>query len=109
MAREEFSKCPQCGIGTLKPTGEAAKMTDPDTGAVTTDYSEYKCDECGYPQGGKAKVVAANEQAAISESTNTTTTTSSPEATTAAVQSAIEAVGAAVEGGKDKGNEGTTR
>ena len=108
MAREEFSKCPQCGIGTLKPTGGVAKMTDPDTGTVTTEYREYKCDKCGYPQGGKAKVVAANEQASISESANTTTT-SSPEATTAAVQSAVEAVGAVVEEDKDKGNAGTTR
>ena len=82
-------------------------MTDPDTGTATADYSEYKCDNCGYPQGGKAKVVAANEQAAISESTNTTNTTSSPAATTAAVQSAVEAVGAAVVEYKDKGKEGT--
>ena len=67
MARGEFDKCPQCGIGTLKPTGGTAKMTDPDTGTATADYSECKCDNCGYPQGGKAKVVAANEQAAISE------------------------------------------
>jgi predicted RNA-binding Zn-ribbon protein involved in translation (DUF1610 family) len=106
MARGEFDKCPQCGIGTLKPTGGTAKMTDPDTGTATADYNKYKCDNCGYPQSRQAKVVAANEQAAISESTNTTTT-NSPEATTAAVQSAVEAVGTAVEEDKDKGNEGT--
>lgn len=106
MARGEFDKCPQCGTETLKPTGGTAKMTDPDTGTATADYSEYKCDNCGYPQSGQAKVVAANEQAAISESTNTTTT-SSPAATTAAVQSAVEAVGEAVEEDKDKGKEGT--
>ena len=114
MARGEFDKCPQCGIGTLKPTEGTAKMTDPDTGTATADYSEYKCDSCGYPQGGNAKVVAANEQAAISESTNTPTT-SSPAATTAAVQSAVEAVGTTEEEeeeeeeeeDKDKGKEGT--
>ncbi|MDQ3881891.1 MAG: hypothetical protein M3249_01865 [Thermoproteota archaeon] len=106
MARGEFDKCPQCGIGTLKSIGGAAKMTDPDTGTATADSSEYKCDNCGYPQGGQAKVVAANEQAAIGESTNTTTT-SSPAATAAAAQSAVEAVGAAVEDDKDKGKEGT--
>ena len=106
MAKGEFDKCPQCGIGTLKPTGGTAKMTDPDTGTATADYSEYKCDNCGYPRSGQAKAVAANEQAAISESTDTTTT-SSPAATTAAVQSAVEAVGAAVEEDKDKGKEGT--
>jgi hypothetical protein len=106
MSRGEIDKCPQCGMGTLKSTGRTAKMTDPDTGTATTDYSEYKCDNCGYPQSGQAKVVAANEQAAISESTNTTTT-NSPEATTAAVQSTVEAVGAAVEEDKDKGKEGT--
>jgi hypothetical protein len=105
MARGEFDKSPQCGIGTLRPTGGTAKMTDPDTGTATADYSEYKCDNCGYPQGGKAKAVAANEQAAISESTNTPTT-SSPAAITAAVQSAVEAVGTTEED-KDKGKEGT--
>lgn len=73
---------------------------------MTNDLG-YKCDSCGYPEGGQAKVVAANEQAAISESTNTTNTTSSPAATTAAVQSAVEAVGAAVVEYKDKGKEGT--
>jgi len=73
---------------------------------VTNDLG-YKCDSCGYPEGGQAKVVAANEQAAISETTNTTTTTSSPAATTAAVQSAVEAVGVAVVEDKDRGKEGT--
>ena len=69
---------------------------------MTNDLRGYKCDNCGYPEGGQAKVVAANEQAAISESTNTTTTTSSPAATMAAVQSAVEAVGAAEEEGKER-------
>jgi hypothetical protein len=61
MAREEFSKCPECGVGTLRPTGEVAKMTDPDTGTVTRDYREYKCDNCGYPDKGKAKVATVSE------------------------------------------------
>jgi hypothetical protein len=103
---EEFQQCPNCKVGRLRPTGLAAISSDPQTNRVTNDLRDYTCDSCGYPEGGQAKVVAANEQAAISESTNTTTT-SSPAATTAAVQSAVEAVGAAVVEGKDKGKEGT--
>jgi hypothetical protein len=102
---EEFQLCPNCKAGRLRPTGLAATSADPQTNRVTNDLRGYKCDNCGYPEGGQAKVVAANEQAAISESTNTTTTTSSPAATTAAVQSAVEAVGAAVEEYKDKDKE----
>jgi hypothetical protein len=97
---EEFQLCPNCKAGRMRPTGLAATSADPQTNRVTNDLRGYKCDNCGYPEGGQAKVVAANEQAAISESTNTIT--SSPAATTAAVQSAVEAVGAAVEGDKDK-------
>jgi hypothetical protein len=103
---EQFQLCPNCKVGRLRPTGLAATSSDPQTNRVTNDLG-YKCDSCGYPEGGQAKVVAANEQAAISESTNTTNTTSSPAATTAAVQSAVEAVGAAVVEYKDKGKEGT--
>src|SRR5215216_2240243 len=94
LGEEEFQLCPNCKVGRLRPTGLAATSSDPQTNRVTNDLG-YKCDSCGYTEGGQAKVVAANEQAAISESTNTTTTTSSPAATTAAVQSAVEAVGAA--------------
>ncbi|MFL6477107.1 MAG: hypothetical protein ACJ70Y_09040 [Nitrososphaera sp.] len=103
---EEFQLCPNCKVGRLRPTGLAATSSDPQTNRVTNDLG-YKCDSCGYPEGGQAKVVAANEQAAISETTNTTTTTSSPAATTAAVQSAVEAVGVAVVEDKDRGKEGT--
>src|SRR3712207_905533 len=102
---EEFQLCPNCKVGRLRPTGLAAISSDPQTNRVTNDLG-YKCDRCGYPEGGQAKVIAANEQAAISESTDTTTTTSSPAATTAAVQSAVEAVGAAVVEDKDKGKDG---
>jgi predicted nucleic-acid-binding Zn-ribbon protein len=104
---EEFQLCPNCKVGRLRPTELAATSSDPQTNRATNDFRGYKCDSCGYPEGGQAKVVAANEQAAISESTDTTTTTSSPAATTAAVQSAIEAVGAAAEEDTDKGKEGT--
>jgi hypothetical protein len=101
---EEFQLCPNCKVGLLRPAGLAARSSDPQTNRATNDFWGYKCDSCGYPEGSQAKVVAANEQAAISESTNTTTTTS-PAATTAAVQSAVEAVGTAVEEDKDKGKE----
>ena len=78
MAREEFDTCPKCGVGKMKPIGGATSATsaDPDTNRLTGDsYQEYKCDNCGHPQEGYAKVVAVNEQEAISEATNTTTTT----------------------------------
>ena len=102
---EEFQLCPNCKVGRLRPTGLAATNSDPQTNRVTNDLRGYKCDSCGHPEGGQAKVVAANEQAVISESTNTTTT-SSPAATTAAVQSAVEAVGAVVEEDNNAGKEG---
>ncbi len=74
MAREEFDTCPKCGIGKMKPTGGAASATsaDPDTNRLTGDYyQEYKCDSCGYPEGGQAKAVQVNEQDVIRESKNT--------------------------------------
>jgi hypothetical protein len=92
MARGEFDTCPKCGVGKMKPTGGAASATsaDPDTNRLTGDsYQEYKCYNCGHPQEGYAKVVAVNEQEAISEATNTTTTCS-PAATAAAQESAEE-------------------
>jgi hypothetical protein len=60
MAREEFSKRPECRVGTLR-TGGATTITDPDTGTVTRDYREYKCDNCGYPDKCKAKVATVSE------------------------------------------------
>ena len=80
MAREEFDTCPRCGVGKMKPTGGAASATsaDPDTNRLTGDsYQEYKCDSCGYPEGGQAKAVAVNEQEGIGESVNTSRNNSS--------------------------------
>jgi hypothetical protein len=74
MAREEFDTCPKCRIGKMKPTGGAASTTsaDPDTNRLTGDsYQEYKCDSCGYPEGGQAKAVQVKEQEGIVESMNT--------------------------------------
>ena len=73
MASEEFDTCPKCGIGKMKPTGGAASATsaDPDTNRLTGDYyQEYKCDSCGYPEGGQAKAVQVNNQDVIRESMN---------------------------------------
>ncbi len=101
MAREEeFQLCPNCKVGRLRLTGLAATSSDPQTNRVTNDLRGYKCDSCGYSEGGQAKVVAVNEQEAIRESTNTTTITSSPAATTAAAQAAAEA--AEEEEGKER-------
>jgi len=101
---EEFQLCPNCKVGRLRPTGLAATSADPQTNRVTNDFRGYKCESCGYSKGGQAKVVAANEQAVISEATNNTTT-SSPAVATAAVQSAVEAAGMAVEEDIDKEKE----
>ena len=97
---EEFQLCPNCKVGRLRLTGLAATSTDPQTNRVTNDLRGYKCDSCGYSEGGQAKVIAVNEQEAIRESTNTTTITSSPAATTAAAQAAAET--AAEEEGKER-------
>ena len=76
MAREEeLETCPKCGVGKMKPTGGAASATsaDPDTNRLTGDYyQEYKCDSCGYPEGGQAKAVqVSDEKEGIGESMNT--------------------------------------
>ena len=103
MAREEeFQLCPNCKVGRLRLTGLAATSSDPQTNRVTNDLRDYKCDSCGYSEGGQAKVVAVNEQEAIRESTNTTTITSSPTATTSAAQAAAEAAETAE---KEEGKE----
>jgi hypothetical protein len=65
MAREEFDTCPKCGVGKMKPIGGATSATsaDPDTNRLTGDsYQEYKCDSCGYPEGGQAKAVQVNDE-----------------------------------------------
>jgi predicted nucleic-acid-binding Zn-ribbon protein len=81
MAREEeFETCPKCGVGKMKPIGGAASATstDPDTNRLTGDYyQEYKCDSCGYPEGGQAKAVAVNEQEGIGKSVNISRNSSS--------------------------------
>ena len=95
MVREEFNTCKVCGIGKMRPTGGAATSADPETNRVTGDYREYKCDNCGNPQGGKAKVLQVNEQVEMGESTSTTT--SSPAAIEAAQEAGAEAVEEAAE------------
>jgi hypothetical protein len=93
LSSEQLQTCSVCGVGKLRPTGGLGMARDEEKDMVTTDYTEYKCDnpQCSFAQSsGKANVAVANEQAVISESTNPTTT-SSPAATTAAVQSAVKA------------------
>jgi predicted nucleic-acid-binding Zn-ribbon protein len=81
MASEEFDTCPKCGVGKMKPTGGAISATsaDPDTNRLTgNSYQEYKCDSCGYPEGGQAKAVqVSEEQEGIGKSMNAPTTSSS--------------------------------
>ena len=93
MARREFDSCPKRGIGKMKPTGGAPSATsaDPDTNRLTGgSYQEYKCDNCGHSQEGYAKVVAVNEQEAISEATNTTTTSRAQRATGSRIAKSID-------------------
>ena len=75
MARKDFDTCPKCGTGKMKPTGGATSATsaDPDTNRLTNDYyQEYKCDSCGYPEGGQAKAVkVSDEKEEMGESVNT--------------------------------------
>jgi len=44
---------------------------DPNTNRVTGDERDYKCDSCGYPHGGVAKVITVNEQLNMGEDMNT--------------------------------------
>jgi hypothetical protein len=49
----------------MKPTGGAISDTsaDPDKNRLTGDsYQEYKCDSCGYPEGGQAKAVQVSDE-----------------------------------------------
>lgn len=100
---EEFQLCSNCKVGRLGLTGLAATSSDPQTNRVTNDLRGYKCDSCGYSEGGQAKVVAVNEQEAIRESTNTATITSSPATTTAAAQAVAEAAETSAE--EEEGKE----
>jgi ribosomal protein S27E len=74
MARKNFDTCPKCGTGKMKPTGGATSTTsaDPDTNRLTSDYyQEYKCDSCGYPEGGQTKAVqVSDEKEGMEESVN---------------------------------------
>jgi hypothetical protein len=75
MASEKFDICPKCGVGKMKPIGGAASATsaDPDTNRLMgVNYQEYKCDSCGYPEGGQAKAVYVNEQEGIVEESRNT-------------------------------------
>jgi hypothetical protein len=66
----EFNDCPKCKVGKMKPTGGAATSNDPNTGRETGFYREYKCDNCGYPEGGYQKVAGVNEVIGANEGNN---------------------------------------
>ncbi len=62
----------------MKLIGGAATSTDREKNRVTGDYREYKCDNCGYPEGGQAKVVqVSDEQEGVGESRNTSRSSNS--------------------------------
>ncbi len=52
----------------MKPTGGASISNYPNTGKETGFQRDYKCDNCGYPHGGKAIVLGINEQVDIRDS-----------------------------------------
>jgi hypothetical protein len=68
MSQTEFNNCPECKVGKMRPTGGAAVTNDPQTGRETGFQRDYKCDNCGYPHGGKAIVLGVNEQVNIRDS-----------------------------------------
>ena len=70
MAREEFDICPKCGVAKMKPTGLAETSADPQTNRKSGNLSGDKCDNCGYPESGEAKVSQANGQVNLGESAN---------------------------------------
>jgi hypothetical protein len=71
MSRRGFNKCPECKVGTLRPTGEATTNMNLDTGKVKGDSRGYKCDNpaCGYAQDGVARVSQNNEGLNVTDST----------------------------------------
>ena len=71
MSRREFNKCPECNLGTLRPTGEPTTSMNPDTGKVEGDSRGYKCDNpaCGYLRDGVARVFQNNKDLNVTDST----------------------------------------
>lgn len=67
MARTEFNDCPECKAGKMMPLSKVGEDRDPETNRVTGDYREYKCNNCGYPHGGKAIVATVNEVVGTTE------------------------------------------
>ena len=70
MSQTEFNKCPECNIGTLRPTGEATTSMNPDTVKIKGDSRGYKCDNpaCGYPRDGVAGVFQNNDGLNVTDS-----------------------------------------
>jgi hypothetical protein len=56
-----LNDCPECKVGKMKPLSKVGEDRDPATIRVTGDYREYKCNNCGYPHGGKQIAVTVNE------------------------------------------------
>jgi hypothetical protein len=71
MSKREFNKCPECKVGILRPTGEATRSMNPETGKVTGGSRGYKCDNpsCDYPRGDVARVFQTNEDLNVIDST----------------------------------------
>jgi hypothetical protein len=65
MSQNQFNDCPRCKKGKMKPTGKAGSSRDIDTNKETGWERDYKCDTCGYPDGGVAKVVGVNEDLSV--------------------------------------------
>ena len=59
-----------CKIGKMVPYGSTTtlmKNKDGETNKVISDLRGYKCDNCGYPEGGRQIVGNVNEDQGLSE------------------------------------------
>ncbi len=63
MSQTEFDNCPRCRVGRMMAStiGGAALSNDSQTGKETSFGRDYKCDNCGFPDGGHQNILGVNE------------------------------------------------
>jgi hypothetical protein len=64
----EFNNCLKCKIGKMKPTGFKATEWDKEWKEIKGEVGANKCDNCGYPDGGKTLIAVVNEKVGVSGS-----------------------------------------
>jgi len=73
--RKEFENCPMCKSGKMIPHGSTTTLMKNkyrETNKVIDELRGYKCDSCGYPEGGSQILGNVNEDQGLSEQTTTT-------------------------------------